>query len=143
MKLRSQIVATTAFKRINDRKEKNNPEENKKYGTLVHKLPAMILQNGLAQTTGFLLAKNEAHHQALLEDLTAVFQQVGAKLANIADGEALHGEVIKSDLYQIMRMTREALEIAGWLRRYVQGVLKIDATGEIADVNPNAAEAKS
>lgn len=92
----------------------------------------MILQNGLAQATGFLLSKSEEHHKALLEDLTAVFKQVDAKLANIADddkGEALHNEIIQSDLHQIMRYTREALEIAGWLRRYVQGILKIGPDG--------------
>ncbi|XAG27633.1 type III-B CRISPR module-associated protein Cmr5 [Vibrio metschnikovii] len=143
MQPRSQIVATAAFKQINSRKNKSI-EENKKYATLVHKLPAMILQNGLAQATGFLLSKSEEHHKALLEDLTAVFKQVDAKLANIADddkGKALHNEIIQSDLHQIMRMTREALEIAGWLRRYVQGVLKIDATGEVMDESPNELEA--
>ncbi|MDP5213947.1 type III-B CRISPR module-associated protein Cmr5 [Pseudoalteromonas tunicata] len=141
MQPRSQIVASAAFKQINSRKEVSI-EKNKKYATLVHKLPTMILQNGLAQTTGFLLAKNEEHHQALLEDLTLVFKQVDAKLANIANGEALHKEIIESDLYQIMRMTREALEIAGWLRRYVQGILKIDATGDVNDEQHNPAEAK-
>ncbi|MCU8024533.1 MULTISPECIES: type III-B CRISPR module-associated protein Cmr5 [Shewanella] len=144
MQPRSQIVATAAFKQINSRKNKSI-EENKKYATLVHKLPAMILQNGLAQATGFLLAKSEDHHKALLEDLTLVFKQVDAKFANIADdkGEALHNEIIQSDLHQIMRMTREALEIAGWLRRYVQGVLKIDATGEVNDEHHHhPAEAK-
>lgn len=147
MKPRSQIVATAAFERVNSRKKNNSIEENKKYATLVHKLPAMILQNGLAQATGFLLAKNEDHHQALLEDLVLVFKQVDkqvdAKLANIADdnkGEALHNEIIQSDLHKIMRMTREALEIAGWLRRYVQGVLKIDATGEVNDDHHHPAE---
>ncbi|WP_127958217.1 type III-B CRISPR module-associated protein Cmr5 [Serratia microhaemolytica] len=142
MKPRNQTIASAAFARINARKE-NRKEENKKYGTLVHKLPAMILQNGLAQTTGFLLAKNEAHHQALLDDLIAVFKKVDANLANITDGEALHGEIIQSDLYQIMRLTRNALDIAGWLRRYVQGVLKIDATGESIDKDAVAAGGQS
>ncbi|MGI2079316.1 type III-B CRISPR module-associated protein Cmr5 [Shewanella putrefaciens] len=142
MQPRSQIVATAAYQRIKARKLENSDKDNKNYATLVHKLPSMILQNGLAQTTGFFLAKNEDHHQALLEDLTQVFKQVDAKLANIANGEALHGEIIQSDLHQIMRMTREALEIAGWLRRYVQGVLKIDATGEVNDDHHNPAEAK-
>ncbi|MGR6502666.1 type III-B CRISPR module-associated protein Cmr5 [Shewanella sp. Koi 1] len=132
MQPRSQIVATAAFKQINSRKDKSI-EENKKYATLAHKLPTMILQNGLAQATGFLLSKSEEHHKALLEDLVLVFKQVDAKLANIANAEALHEAIIQSDLHQIMRMTREALEIAGWLRRYVQGVLKIDATGEVND----------
>lgn len=130
MKPRSQIVATAAFERVNYRKIKS-PEENKKYATLVHKLPTMILQNGLAQTTGFLLAKGEVHHKALLNDFTLIFKQIDADFKDIADKDntAFHAVIIGSDLYKIMRMTREALEIAGWLRRYVQGILKIGPDG--------------
>lgn len=29
-----------------------------------------------------------------------------------------------------MRLTRRTLEAAGWMKRYVQGVLGVDATGE-------------
>jgi CRISPR-associated protein Cmr5 len=132
MKPRSQIIATAAFERINSRKSKIG-EDNKKYATVVHKLPAMILQNGLAQTTGFLLAKNEVHHQAVLEDLTQIFKQIDAD-SKIGAGD-LHTAVIESDLYQIMRMTREALEIAGWLRRYVQGILKIGVNGNTLELS--------
>lgn len=131
MKPRSQTVATAAFERIISRKTSNSIEENKKYATLVHKLPTMILQNGLAQSTGFLLAKGEAHHQALLKDLTLIFKQIDADFKDISDKDdkALHAVIIGSNLYKIMRMTREALEISGWLRRYVQGILKIGPDG--------------
>ncbi|WP_187984686.1 type III-B CRISPR module-associated protein Cmr5 [Vibrio metschnikovii] len=125
MQPRSQIVATAAFKQINSRKNKSI-EENKKYATLVHKLPAMILQNGLAQATGFLLSKSEEHHQALLADLLNIFQATNYPLD---PNKTLHKNILESDLYQIMRMTREALDIAGWLRRYVQGILKIGSDG--------------
>ncbi|EOX3426317.1 type III-B CRISPR module-associated protein Cmr5 [Vibrio cholerae] len=132
MKPRSQIVATAAFERVNSRKKNNSIEENKKYATLVHKLPAMILQNGLAQATGFLLAKSEAHHQALLADLLNIFQATNYPLD---PNKTLHKNILESDLYQIMRMTREALDIAGWLRRYVQGILKIGPDGSSLEEN--------
>lgn len=142
MKPRSQIIATAAFERINDRKDKPS-DENKKYAKLAHKLPTMILQNGLAQTTGFLLAKAEDHHKALLKDLMAVFKQMDTTLENITDADnALHLKIINSDLYQIMRMTREALEIAGWLRRYVQGILKIGADGNSLDEDKTGKESQ-
>lgn len=143
MKPRSQKVATAAFERISERKI--DKTDTSKYATLVHKLPAMILQNGLAQTTGFLLAKNEAHHKALLEDLTLIFKKIDADFKDITDKDdkAFHALIIGSDLYKIMRMTREALEIAGWLRRYVQGILKIGSDGNSLQENEKDKEVQS
>lgn len=117
MKLRSHEMAQQAFACVEKRKEKK-----KEYGALAHKLPVLILQNGLAQASGFLMAKGEAHHQALLEDL--------AHLLGKPDGKSLHQTVIAADVTQTMLLTRRSLEAAGWLKRYVQGVLKVDATGE-------------
>lgn len=102
----------------------------KEYGALAHKLPAMILQNGLAQATGFLLAKGSKKHEhgAVLDDLAAVMSAAEGCLAD--SGSALHAEIIAADMAATMRLTRCALEASGWLKRYVQGVLKVDATGE-------------
>ncbi|CAG8999679.1 MAG: hypothetical protein CENE_01658 [Candidatus Celerinatantimonas neptuna] len=145
MKTRSQKIAHAAYQQVVGRESQKTKEENKKYGALVHKLPMMILQNGLAQTTGFLLSKQEAHFKDVLENLRVVYQQVDPDLKAelekshqpvnpeskcLDDNKALHQYIIESDLYPMMKLTREGLEIAGWLRRYVQGILKIDATGE-------------
>lgn len=122
--LRSHRVARAAYARVEARK---TDEQRKKYGSLVHKLPGMILQNGLAQTTGFLLAKGERHHQAVLEDFAAVLRSAGAMDSD--DPRALHKRVIDANLNDTLLLTRRALEAAGWMKRYVQGVLRIDATG--------------
>lgn len=119
MNLRTHEMAQRAFACVEKQLEF---KQKKEYGSLAHKLPVLILQNGLAQATGFLLAKGEAHHQSLLEDL--------AHLLDKADGKALHQSVIAADVTQTMLLTRRSLEAAGWLKRYVQGVLKVDATGE-------------
>lgn len=119
MKLRSHEVARKAYELVEARL---TFDKKKEYGSLAHKLPVLILQNGLAQATGFLLAKGEAHHQALLGDL--------ARLLGKADGQSLHQSVIAADVTQTMLLTRRALEAAGWIKRYVQGVLKVNATGE-------------
>lgn len=118
-KLRGHIVAEKAYLRVRDRLDF---PKKKEYGSLAHKLPVLILQNGLAQATGFLLAKAEAHHLALLDDL--------AYLLGRNDGKSLHQTIIEADVQQTMLLARRALEAAGWLKRYVQGVLKVDATGE-------------
>lgn len=119
MKQRSHDVAARAYQYVESRK---GFDRKKEYGALAHKLPVLILQNGLAQATGFLLAKGKEEHTALLDDL--------AKLLGIVDGKTLHNKVIDADVTQTMLNTRRALEASGWLKRYVQGVLKVGATGE-------------
>ena len=131
MKIRMHTVATAAYTRVAQRRDGTNDTPRvdvKKYGALAHKLPGMILQNGLAQTTGFLLAKGNPEHCALLEDLRAVLHSTETTAAR--DHEGLHKEIVSSDLDRILILTRASLEAGGWLKRYAQGVLGVDATGE-------------
>ena len=137
MSLRAHRVATEAFARVEARKELQD-QPRKQYGAIAHKLPGMILQNGLAQATGFLLAKggnsDEDHHSWLLDDLNAVLQAGDASLsASAPDREQLHQRIIAADLSETLRRTRAALEASGWLKRYVQGLLRISATGDDAN----------
>jgi CRISPR-associated protein Cmr5 len=127
--IRTHRVATAAYRVVEARR---SASFKKKYGALTHKLPGMVLQNGLAQATGFLLAKGEGQkskeeHIAVLEDLRAVLSAGGTTQA--ADYEALHQEIIAADLARTMVLTRAALDAAAWMKRYVQGVLGVDATG--------------
>ena len=131
MKVRMHAVATAAYTRVarhRDGTDGTPGVDVKKYGALAHKLPGMILQNGLAQTTGFLLAKRRPEHCALLEDLRAVLHATETTAAS--DREGLHKEIVNSDLDRILILTRASLEASSWLKRYAQGVLGIDATGE-------------
>ena len=123
--VRTHVVAREAYKRVAARRD--DPEK-KKYGALAHKLPGMILENGLAQATGFLLAKGGHEHRALLDDLNTVLRATRATSAKA--GQELHELVIASDLRQTLSLTRRSLEASGWLKRYVQGVLRVDATGD-------------
>ncbi len=124
MKPRSQRIAQAAYTLVESRK---TYKEAKKYGTLAHKLPVLILQNGLAQATGFLLAKGNDEHLALLGDLALVLRETGESGCNNRD--ELHQTIIKADTIKTMHLTRRALEASSWIKRYVQGVLKVDATG--------------
>lgn len=132
-KLRSHTIATAAYGVVAARQRS---DIKKKYGALAHKLPGLVLQNGLAQATGFLLAKGKDEHLALLGDLRQVLHAVGATAAD--DGQALHTQIIAADLEATMLLTRRTLEAAGWIKRYVQGVLGVDSTGEVvADATDN------
>ena len=135
MNIRTHAVAREAYARVDEHRNDENANR-KKYGALAHKLPSMLLENGLAQATGFLLAKGTSEHLAkgtsehlaLLDDLNAVLRAAGA--TNTVNGSDLHQTVIESDLNRTMILTRSSLEASGWLKRYVQGVLGVDATGE-------------
>ncbi len=91
-------------------------------------MPALILQNGLAQATGFLLAKGKDEHIALLDDLALVLRKIGE--SGCSNRNEMHETIISADVTRTIQLTRRMLEASGWLKRYVQGVLKIDATGE-------------
>ena len=133
--VRTHAVAGTAYERVDAHRRKPK-EDRKAYGALAHKLPGMILQNGLAQATGFLLAKGRSEHLALLDDLNAVLRAAAVPAATdegrALDGPALHELVIRSDLTGTMILTRRSLEASAWIKRYVQGVLRVDATGDQA-----------
>ena len=127
--IRTHAVASAAYDRVAARQYCQYEEE---YGALAHKLPIMILQNGLAQATGFLLAKDKHEHRYLLEDLNAVLFEAGA--VPTIDSLKLHELIVNSDLAGTMYLTRRSLEASSWIKRYVQGVLKLDATGScVAD----------
>ena len=133
MRVRTHAVAKAAFACVTRRREGIDGARGvnaRKYGALAHRLPGMLLENGLAQTTGFLLAKAKARpeHHALLDDLQAVLR--AAEATSAADGPGLHREVLDADLARTMILTRRYLEAGGWLKRYSQGVLGVDATGE-------------
>lgn len=143
IQVRTHAVAREAYARVVARRDDSGKDApNKKaYGALAHKLPGMILMNGLAQATGFLLAKGNREHEALLGDLNAVLRAAGASdhPDGAGAGAALHRQVIRSDLRQTLMLTRRTLEASGWIKRYVQGVLRVDATGGSAE-SPDSAE---
>ena len=132
MSMRANRVAAAAYRCVEARKDEPN---KKKYGAIAHKLPGMILQNGLAQATGFLLAKgggsDSDHHCMLLDDLSATLRAAGT--IDVPDRGTLHRRIIAADLAQTLKLTRQALEASGWIKRYVQGLLRVTATGDDAD----------
>lgn len=131
---RTQRMAHAAHAAVEARKSsaQEKVKEEKEYGSLALSLPAMILQNGLAQATGFLLAKgvakNESAHLALLDDLAAVLR--ASRVAQAKTGSELHRHIIGADLGLSMVLTREALAASSWLKRYAQGVLKAGVPGK-------------
>lgn len=134
MNVRAHHVAKVAYERVEARRSADN---KKKYGAIAHKLPGMILQNGLSQATGFLLAKgaSASEHWMLLDDLRDVLRAGGT--LDVPSREDLHQRIIEADLSQTLKYTRAALEASSWIKRYVQGVLRVTATGDDANEQVN------
>lgn len=125
--IRTHALARAAYDCVDRRRDAGHARQ---YAALVNQLPGMILQNGLAQSTGFLLAKGKPEHLALLADLNAVLRATGA--TDTADGARFHRAVVGSDIARTMLLTRRALDASGWLKRYVQGALRVSPAGEPA-----------
>ena len=114
MQIRTQKYAEIAYPLV---EAIQGNEIEAKYRTLALNFPTMILQSGLAQAIGFLMAKNEAHHIQLLQHL--------AKLLGYQDNtEQLHEDVRQFDITKYQLLTRKAIEASSWLKRYTQALLE-------------------
>lgn len=115
METRDQKYAKAAYPKVDDQRGKDT---EKGYRTLALNFPVMILQSGLTQSIGFLLAKNKVEHQAYLKDL--------AEVLGLQNANNLHQTIINSNLNDYQQHTRKALEAAAWLKRYTQALLTGD-----------------
>ncbi|MFA9203504.1 MAG: type III-B CRISPR module-associated protein Cmr5 [Flavobacteriales bacterium] len=126
MQTRTQKFALRAYPLVE--KQSNNQQGNdveskklaSKYRTLALTFPNMILQSGLSQATGFLLAKGKDEHMAYLNDLARVMAD------GLADGASLHQHTINSQVGEYQQLTRRALDASAWLKRYTQALLKAE-----------------
>ncbi len=108
----SQRMAQAAYNRIRARK----PDE--KYRSFARSFPTLIHSCGLAQSLAFALAKKE-HHADYAEDLATVLAAAGHEQIHTAQQLA---DRIRDDLWvtQYIRISRDALAAAVWLKRYVE-----------------------
>ena len=94
--------------------------------------PVMVMQAGLAQALGFMLAKGQGDTNAYgcyLDDLALVLLGKHGHARGEA-GRNLHKEVIEADLTRYRRMTRDILMVAGWFKRFGQAYLGKTGMGE-------------
>ena len=106
---RSQKLAQAAFACVQNR--------GITYEPFARKFPALIHTCGLAQAVAFALAKKET---AYLGDLAAVLKASGHP--EIVDGPALDKHARTQTLSGYLRLSRDAINAASWLKRYVEAV---------------------
>ncbi|WP_201549372.1 type III-B CRISPR module-associated protein Cmr5 [Psychrobacter sp. Pi2-1] len=118
MKIRTHKYAELAYPLVNDIK---GASVESKYRTLALTFPSMIMQSGLAQAIGFLMAKNKEEHQALLEHIAKILNYVDNGRGNPS---ALHQAILSSSVTKYQLLSREALDASAWLKRYTQALLE-------------------
>ena len=133
------------LKEANQKKEKGE-DFKKSYATAVHRFPFLIRQNGLQQTLAFYAGKAEAKKE---NDQNTGSTAEGhffnhilktLKLSNSGDRVEILKKLAKAELESYMHSTRRCLEVAIWYRRFVESVLKIDATGSPIKEKDNSKE---
>ncbi|HEX8204196.1 MAG TPA: type III-B CRISPR module-associated protein Cmr5 [Isosphaeraceae bacterium] len=107
---RSQRLAQAAYARI-DKGGKLVPE----YVSFAKKFPALIHTCGLAQAVAFALAKKQSGY---VEDLAAVLKASGHP--EITSAQTLDDQTRTQQLSGYLRLSRDAIHAAGWLKRYVE-----------------------
>lgn len=112
---RSQRLAQAAFPRIQSRMQGLREKAFDEYRSFVKKFPALIHTCGLAQAVAFALAKQENDY---IEDLAAVLRESGHP--EIASAQTLHERARTQPLSGYLRLSRDAINAASWLKRYVE-----------------------
>jgi CRISPR-associated protein Cmr5 len=105
----SQRMAHEAWRRIVDRK----PGEA--FRSFAREFPSLVHSCGLAQAVAFARAKK---HETYLQDLAAVLKEIGH--AEAASPEGLERATREHAVPAYVRLSRNALQAAGWLKRYVE-----------------------
>ena len=121
---RQQKWAQAAFEAVREAKaksdEKKAKSDEKKYGTYCMKLPSLLLQSGLVQTTAFLRSRGEPAADLFLDDVAKVLED-----SSKATGRDLDAKARKASLPDYLRLSRDALHVASWFRRFAQTELEV------------------
>lgn len=133
MRARSQHYATETYKLVSEvpktlasevPKEKLKTAQNR-YGALCYSFPLIVRENGLAAALGFLAAKSEAGNPE------GLLLKHYAQILGFNDPQAMQDFVVQeAELPEYRRLTLQVLKLAEWFKRYAEGVLKVNATGD-------------
>lgn len=99
--------------------------DKEKYGTLVRKLPAMILNNGLGQVLAFLLADDEGKHK---EPSWQLYLQLQEWLCDKNHPPQVYSQnlmdsLMAEDRFQYIRAQQEVLSLLTWMTKFANAYL--------------------
>ncbi len=137
LEIRSQKIARAAFQRVEGRLHQPAPD---KYLAFARAFPTLIHTCGLAQAGAFALAKREEKLK-VFDDLAQVMNAADEGW-QFDDGAALDALARRreTDVGTYLRMTRQALQAATWIKRYAEALLaaKQATRAGDADATPEA-----
>lgn len=113
---RSQRQAQAAYLQIANHTGQGQQKLEKEFVSTVKKFPALIHTCGLAQAVAFVMAKKD--QKEYVEYLAAVLQDSGH--SEVTNAESLGKRALESDLNGYLRLSRDAIAAASWLKRYVE-----------------------
>jgi CRISPR-associated protein Cmr5 len=113
-------MAQEAFKRVQER-GRGKEEYQNEYRTFAREFPTLVHQCGLAQAVLFALSK-KAHQLDYLTDLATVLTAAGH--ADVPSAETLAGQTRSLPVTAYVRLSRDALDAAVWLKRYVEALFE-------------------
>lgn len=115
--------AAVAWQKVNE--VKTNSGNAEKYDTLAHRLPAMIVSNGLGQSLAFLRADagGETNHPAY-----KLYQHIAEWLMterNIYQGQPnqLMDKLLESSRDQYLMAQQEAVLFTAWIKKFCDALL--------------------
>jgi len=113
----SQKMARQAYSVVDGRLTPLTKERRDKYTSFAREFPTLVHSCGLAQAVAFARAKGE-HQEQYVDDLAAVLSAAGHERVN--DSAALAEKTRSLPLTQYLRLSRDALAAAVWVKRYVE-----------------------
>lgn len=128
-----------AFEKIQNIKNKNNKELEKKVSTIIGKLASLILTNGLGNTLAFLFAKGKPEHLEviyMLSDWLINHSDLGKKNLKINSNGRIDEEIkknthpiietliTKASVEEYIYYTDESIRLINWLRRFSDALLE-------------------
>ncbi len=123
-----QRRAALAFEHVSEFAGDAKQAPAKKYASIVHKLPALLVSAGLCQALHFVESRSDdgrKHQRKLLDHLAKQLERTDPKITSAA---TLLDRTRTADLALYLRYTEETIACAAWYRRMVQAVLKLEST---------------
>lgn len=98
---------------------RNSGIPSREYTTFAKKFPALVHTCGMAQSVAFAQAKGkkESNYLDYLSDLALVLQAAGNSVITV---EELASQSRTNELTAYLRLSRNGLKAASWLKRYVE-----------------------
>lgn len=116
---RSQKLAQAAFSIANECHNSMKEKDFNEYISFAKKFPALMHTCGLAQAVAFALAKAKGERD-YINDLAALLNAGG--YSNISSASALLNQTQTLQLGEYLRLSRDTINAASWLKRYAEAV---------------------